>query len=405
MSSRTIRLLGIGTASAVAVLGLSALPASAQPTSPSRLQVDRAGSDSSDLNITWSAVPGVDHYTVNVFDGSVDRKRLVDAATTSFVYDGDPAGVCTRYQVYVTAVFPDGRSGRTGRYWVSQLAPGAASAMAWNNGTLSWGPGRFPGVGPVTDFSVKVKQLSTNATVVDTRTGSTSIALADLDPTRSYLASVQVNNAFGSCSTASVLINGSKAFTTAPRGLSATRDAVDPGRAVLSWNRPEWADSQGISGYRIFVRWVGHRTVEKIDVGPDELSYAMALDPNRNWTIQVKALVPGRMTRISKPITLSKLGALSRDMELDPAVSISQSASTVIVDVSGRIGSGRKYSRLDVRIAQTSGGTFTDDHQTTNGAQQITFGNLPAGTYTVVVTGQSSTASKEFGRTSIEVLA
>jgi hypothetical protein len=111
------------------------------------------------------------------------------------------------------------------------------------------------------------------------------------------------------------------------------------------------------------------------------------------------------MTRISKPITLSKLGALSRDMELDPAVSISQSASTVIVDVSGRIGSGRKYSRLDVRIAQTSGGTFTDDHQTTNGAQQITFGNLPAGTYTVVVTGQSSTASKEFGRTSIEVLA
>jgi hypothetical protein len=367
--------------------------------------VARAGSDSSDLNITWSPVPGVAHYTVNVFDGSADRKRLVDGATTSFVYDGDPAGVCTRYQVYVTAVFPDGSSGKTGRYWVGQLAPGAASGMAWNNGTLSWGLGKFPGVGPVTDFAVKVKQLSTNATVVDTRTGSASIALPDLDPTRSYLASVQANNAFGSCSTASVLINGTNALTTAPGGLAVTRDAVDPSRAMLSWNRPEWADARGVSGYRIFVRWVGHRTVTKIDVGPDEVGYALELNPNRNHTIQVKALVPGRMTRISKPIMLYKLGTLSQEMEMDPAVNISQSASTVVVDVSGRIGSGKKYSRLDVRIAQTSGGTFTDDHQTTNGAQRITFGNLPAGTYTVVVTGQGSTASKEFGRTSIEVLS
>lgn len=383
---------------AVGMMAPAAANAAVNGPGPAKLQVARTGADSTDLRITWSAVPQVDHYTVNVFDGSKDVATVVAKDQTSFVYDG--SGNCTRYQVRVSAAYNSGAVGRTGLYYVSSLAPGAVSNVTWEGGRLSWGQPKLPGATPVTGYQVQVKKVATGEVVHEVTTKENSTDIPAVESTRSYVAKVVATNEFGTCSAAATQIRGTSHLTDAPMGLKMRRDEATPTRVIVSWERPTWANAEGLSGYRIYVRGHGKKDVNHVDVGPDVLTTEFTLEADKNYDFQIRALGAGKNGKITKPVMLYKLGrATTADSELDPDIKITESGSNIVVDINGTIGSAKKYSQLDVRVAPTLSSNGFHDHQlASNASSQITFGPVPCGVFTVVVTGQGQTAAKEFGR-------
>ena len=148
----------IAAAAGSLLLGLTPLIASpaGAVNVPGGLKVARTG-DGTDLAITWNATAGVDHYTVNVFDGTADRALVVPAATTSLRYDG--SGICTRYRVKVTAVGSDGTIAVTNPYLVGSLGPAGVATLTAKrtesgaSGVVSWTPPLTTGTSPVSSYT------------------------------------------------------------------------------------------------------------------------------------------------------------------------------------------------------------------------------------------------------------
>lgn len=401
LTRRPVRASMVALATGAVAMGIvapGAANAAVTVPGPAKLQVARTGADSTDLKITWSAVAKADHYTVNVFDGKKDVATVVAKDQTSFVYDG--SGNCTRYQVRVSAAYDNGAVGRTGLYYVSSLAPGAVSDVKWDAGKLTWGQPKLPGATPVTGYEVQVKKISTGEVVHEVTTKENSAEIPAVESTRSYVAKVVAVNEFGTCSSAATQIRGTSHLTDAPMGLRIRRDEGTPTRVIVTWDRPAWANAEGVTGYRIYTRGHGHKGTDHRDVGPDVFSTEFTLEADKNYDFQIRALGAGKNGKVTKPVVLSKLGkATSADSELDPEIKITESGSNVVVDINGTIGSAKKYTELDVRIAPTlSASGFHDKQLASNASTQITFGPVPCGVFTVVVTGQGKSASKEFGR-------
>ncbi len=230
----------------------------AVPGAPATLQVVRTGADSTDLQITWSAVAGVDHYTVNVFDGTTDDATVVPAGTTAFVYDA--TGNCTRYRVTVSAVKPDGQSATTGEYWVAALAPGSVSNLAWNGkgdeqpSQLTWSPPAIRSEKLVTRYEVRVTAVRDGKLILSQATSGTGMGIPGLEANRMYKARVQAFNEFGTCASPTLLLRGAKTAMTPPSRLAAVRDAGVPAVIVVSWKAPEWKGASALTGYEVAYR-------------------------------------------------------------------------------------------------------------------------------------------------------
>jgi hypothetical protein len=374
--------------------------ASAASLNPATLRVSRVGPDLTDLQIVWSAVGGIDHYSVKVFDGTTDHTTVVPAGTTAFVFDG--TGTCTRYRVSVSAVKGDGSGGRTGEYWVPALAPGAVSALQWNGkgddqpSQLTWGPPSVRSEKPATRYDVLVTAVRDGKTLLSTSTTESQVGIPGIEANRLYKARVQAHNEFGTCSSPTLLLRGAKTSMTPPRKVSAMRDPSVANTVNVSWVAPDWTGSASMTGYEIAYT-SGNKT--QWALVPDEraTSASLSLDPTKDWEFQVRAVGSGKASPLSKAVTLFKVGATGKP-EMDPSVEISHSGAKVVVDISEPVGSSAKYPRLDVRISPTLDAGFSDRHRISNRARKIVFGDVPCGVYTVQVTGLGASITKEFGR-------
>lgn len=396
-STVTRPLLGAVAATALlaAVATTPVLAAQSQP-GPSRLQVARAGADSEDLRITWSPVTGVHHYSVTVFDGSTDHVFAVPAGTTHLTHDG--SGICNRYRVTVAAVYPGGGVGRSGTFRVVPLAPGAVSDLEWTGGSvINWGEVSLPGYRPVIDYRVTLKQVSNGAVISTRETTDMTMNLPTLDAGRLYTATVVARSEFGSCGSARTQVRAIANTQTAPSKLTVARSAADPEIVTLDWRRPGWSNPSSLTGYEIGHRLVGSSTWswDRL-IGARTTSAELRLpDRDADWEFTVRALAGNRPGDRSPAIRLKGSAATGRD----PEVTLRSTGANVIVAIDGPVGSSTKYSKLDIAIgASRDPDGFSDHHLISNGANQVVFGGVPCGLFTVVVTGQGTEAAREFSR-------
>lgn len=400
---RSATRVALAGAAAVALAATITPTVWAVPGAPAHLQVARTGADSTDLQITWSAVSGIDHYTVNVFDGTTDNASVVPSSATAFMYDG--TGNCTRYRVSVSAVKADGTSATTGEYWVPALAPGAVSALSWNGkgdeqpSTLSWAPPSIRSDQPPTQYDVRVTMVATGKVVLAKSVTDPSIAIPGLEANRLYKARVEAVNQFGTCASPTLLLRGAKTTMTPPRKLTAVRDAGVPATVRVSWEAPDWTGANTVTGYELSYSSGGKPAWMMASGTTAELS----LDPTKDWEFAVHAVGSGKASAPSKPFTLHRIGG-SGTPELDPAITIKQSGAKVVVTIDGPVGSNTKYPKLAVAIAPTMDEKgFREKHTVSNRATKVVFGDVPCGVYTVLVTGQGATGAKEFGRSILDL--
>lgn len=402
-TNTTPRRRAIATAVALSTASLTLLPAlsvsAAGPKAPGTLKVERTGAALSQLTIGWRPVENIDHYTVTVFDGSKDVSRVVDAKTTNLTVDAP--GSCTRYQVRVAAVDTAGATAATGAYRVAPLAPGSVTDLTLDrsqdgtNAVAFWDTPRNPGAGsPV--YTVQLKQLSSGKIVDEQKTDGTKIGFNSLEPKRTYAVKVTAGNEYGSCVTSTSLIRNEK--PAEPTGLSVVRESAASATVLANWTAPRWRGYGSIDGYEIVYRAAGDKDSKWEKVPADQTQAKFNLDPNREWTFQVRALGTER-GGWSKVATLKKDGAPGTP-ELDPSVKITEDSGTVRVNFTGPVGSSSKYPSMLLSIKPTVANKgFTDTHVVSNSAGQADFSQVPCGVYTVTVTGLNpDKESKEFGR-------
>lgn len=377
---------------------IPAISASAAPKAPKTLTVKRADADH--LAIFWSAVPGAEHYTVTLFDGKKDVAQVVDAKTTELTVEAK--GACTRWQVRVAASDASG-STSTGVYRVPSLAPGGVTGLntdrSKDRAVAYWEAPRFPGEGGKPSYVVQLKQLATGKVVEEFKTDENKVEFTNLDAKRQYAVKVTPFNDYGQCITSTSLLRNDR--PQAPHNLQVYRDGTASAIVVAAWDQPKWQGFGTIEGYQVFYRANGQKVEsEKFDAG--QTKAAFKLDPTKTWTFQIRAFGSEGVGEMSKPVVLQKDGAAGTQ-ELDPSVKITEAGQVVGVTFTGPVGSSTKYPQMRLDIQPTVGKGFRDSHMVSNGAGDLSFGTVPCGVYTVVVTGMGEGTSKEFGRQAINL--
>lgn len=401
-----MRRKSIATAVALSTVSLSLVPAlsaSAAPKAPGTLTVKRTGDNLQQLAIRWSAVPGVDHYTVTLFDGKGDKSTVVDAGTTEMTVDAP--GACTRYQVRVAAVDASGTAS-TGIYRVPTLAPGGVTKLKSDRSSdgkaakAFWEAPQFPGSGGSPTYVVQVKELASNKFIDEFKTEDTAVGFDGLNPKRQYAVKVTPTNEFGSCITGTTLLRNQR--PAAPSNLQVYRDGTSPAIVVLTWDAPEWNGYGKLEGYQIFYRRTDKRDAEYDKVPFGDNKWSIKLDPSKSYTFQIRAFGTDGFGDMSRAVTLLKDGAPGTQ-EDDPSVKITEADQVVGVTFTGVVGSSKKYPQMRLDIQPTVGKGFSDAHVVSNGAGSLSFGKVPCGVYTVVATGFGNGDNKEFGRHAINL--
>ncbi|MEI2716329.1 MAG: fibronectin type III domain-containing protein [Candidatus Nanopelagicales bacterium] len=392
-------LAGAAAAATAAAVLIAPAAVAAVPAidAPGNLKVTRSGADLNQLDITWKAVPGADHYVVNVFDGSKDQSFTVAGDQTS--RSVAVSGACAQYSVVVTAYDDVGGSAKTNTYRVERLAPGGITKVEASrtatSARLSWQPPASVGAAPIDGYRVLVKQLSNGKTLVDRDSGNASESLDGLEGDRVYVAKITPHNKYGGCFTSSVLLQGRK--PTEPRGLTAVRAPGNPDQVQLSWTAPIWSGFGRIERYEVGYRAPTSRRPTWDPVGSG-LSHNLILDSTKTWSVWVRVVSSDGATATSKELRINPAGQ-ALTPEVDPKIGIVESNGVVVVDFDSAVGSSSKYPNMKVAIAPTLGGKgFRANHEVSNGAGQVVFDRVPCGVFSVVVTGQGPKDTKEFGR-------
>ncbi len=403
VNARLLYTKSLATAVAISTTALAlapALPATAAigPKAPGMLKVERTGAGLTTLSISWRAVEAVDHYTVTVFDGQKDVSTVVGALSTNLTVAAP--GACTRYQVRVAAVDAEGNTATTGPYRVAPLAPGSVTNLDVDrskdgtDGVAFWSAPRNPGAA-APSYTVQLKQLNTGKIISEDKTGNTKVSFGGLDPKRAYAVKVTARNDYGQCVTSTSLLRNEK--PAEPTGLFVVRESAASAIVMLRWKAPRWRGYGNVDAFEVAYRASGEKA--QFDKVPADQDHAkLELDPNRNWTFQVRAVGDER-GGWSKPAVLNRDLAPGKP-ELDPAVTIAETNGTVTVDFAGPVGSSSKYPTMLLSIKPTVASKgFRDTHTVSNTAGRAEFTQVPCGVYTVTVTGMSpDRESKEFGR-------
>ena len=391
----------VASAMVLSPLGSSA-SASAGPgaAAPSGLRVVRTGAGNDSLAVSWKAVPGVDHYAVTVFDGRTDTVHIVPAGTTSAVYPG--SGTCAHYRVAVAAVMPDSSIASTAPALVGSLAPGGITRPAASrtdsglSGTVSWSAASSSS-GAATGYRLTLTQISTKTLVASRTVTTTAQSFTGLDAARTYIAKVTPFNAYGSCSTGTVVLGN--AIPTAPGALAVSRAPGAPGTVNLAWGAPAWAGYGPLTSYLV---GYGPTATPTTWVKASSRMLSLALDPTKPWVLRTRAVNGAFVSSMGAPVTLQPVGAPGTPV-VDPSASVALTATGVSVTFGSPIGSSTTYPLTTVAIAPTlSGGTFRQSHVVTNGAGAVEFTDVPCGIYTVTATGSGAGKVKEFARTIVD---
>jgi len=388
-----------GVAATATILATAALPATAAVstvTVPGGLKVARSA-DMNQLQVTWRAVTGVDHYTVNVFDGTKDRSFVMPATATSL--DIPVSGACTRYNVTVTAHDAEGNSAKTNAYLVDRLAPGGITGLttqrAADTAVLEWKAPASEGASPISGYRVQVKEMASGKVLVERNSPDAVEKLSGLNPDRVYVAKVTPENKYGSCFTSTIALGNSQ--PESPQALTAVRNPSNPDEVQLSWKAPSWNGFGKIVRYEVGYRSPAQPKPQWDSVGLDTAK-SLKLDSQKTWSLWVRAVNDSGKVKLSKEFKMQRQGG-ALTPELDPRVDLTETDGIVNVRFTGPVGSSAAYPKMNVAIAPTLAGRgFRDSHTVSNGAGEVEFDRVPCGVYSVVVTGLSANGTKEFGR-------
>ncbi len=401
--SRIAATAGVSAALLLGLVPVVASPASAATLqAPKALTVVRDTHALDDLDISWKAVAGADHYMVRVNDGTRDTNYIVGSNATTWVHHG--AGACTRYQVRVAAVAPDGTQASTGLTSVSSLAPGGVASVtggrteAGTKSTVSWAAPTHPGRTPVLGYHVVAKRVTGGTTILDRTSLDATETLTGLDPLRMYAVRITPFNSFGSCVTSGFTIGNNR---PASPEFTVVRSTSQTSSAVVSWNAPRWTGYGPLTSYRVGYKDVVTKAFRWVVVGAGARSLTVPLvDPTRDWQFVMRAVSSNDEGLLSHVVTLHKSGYVPRNA----AVTVTGGPSTITVDFSSPVGSSANYPKARVSVARSNGTVgWTDTHTVTNGAGQVLFLPVPCGTWEVTVTGVGGASAQELVRTTARV--
>jgi hypothetical protein len=230
-------------------------PASPGPTTPSTT-----------VTLNWSASPGASSYEIAVRD-MVTNALVVDKTTgsTSYVASNLIAGRTYRWNVaalnsagtssFASALHFTTPSGGSIPPIPANPTPGSNSSpgttIVGTAVTLMWSASAG-----ATNYEIGVRDMQTNALIVDTTTTSTSRVVSNLIPGRTYRWNVSAKNAVGTSGYTSALY-----FTAQGNGMApATPAALNPGSTTSPGPVVEggavklnWTASAGATSYRVSV--------------------------------------------------------------------------------------------------------------------------------------------------------
>lgn len=385
---------GVGTA-------LLLVPASAfaAPKSTKKITITRDGSDPTRATITWLPVDGAHHYNVSVFDGSSDNVSVVPAGTTSLaVTTPDP---CTRLRVNVGSRDVAGRGATSSNVWLRSLAPGGVSAPRADRDaegtavTVSWKAPAWGGHGTGPAYRVVVTNATTRATVAEAVVDTPTATIPNLDAKTSYTVGITATNTFGSCSTAKVSVG-----TTVPNtvtSLKAIRDTANPGQVKVTWAQPAYVGRSPVTHY--IVGYGATKATKFLTLTATSTTVDLDAASTAVVTVQaVSAAGPGRVGTVKVPVAGATATPGSK-----PGTTIEQKGAQIIVRLSGKIGAYSEYPKLVVRVRSAADTGYVDEQWGQNGAQTLTFGEIPAGSYLVTVSGANATGEEEWSKRIVNI--
>ncbi|MER7072445.1 fibronectin type III domain-containing protein [Terrabacter sp. NPDC000476] len=396
MHATRIRVIAAGLAAAMIPLVVvgpgarAATPTPTAPTAPTAVVAQRSPSQPSDFTVSWKPAAAVDHYNVSVTAAGRDTVTIVPATATSLAVTGlgEPT---TNYRITVSSRDAAGDGTTSAVTNLYSLAPWVPRSLALTRSadltavTATWTAPAWPGYGGLNGYDAKLVRVSDGVVVGSASNNTTTtFSATGLDPKRLYRLSVTARNEYGT--SAAVGANVASYVPEQPGGAVATRDARNPSVIHVAWKAPAWTGGGPITGYQVVY-------------GPNTLNRTLAVtgltaDVTVPYTIgglvAVRACNVNGCGYLTGSVKVPVIGVTIPSGPLtttNPFVGIEPLGSLIHVETRGTVGSTALYPRLYVSVRPTFGTGFTDAQWGQNGAQVMTFGPLPSGTYTVVVHG------------------
>lgn len=400
MHRSTVWRIAASLALAGTVVGIApiAAQASVAPTvaapkvlpAPTGVTATRDSSKPNDFRVEWKTVPGaVDHYNVSVKANGRDDVTIVRGGTNKL----DVTGVDykTTYRITVSSRDVAGLGTTSGTVVLNPVVPGAptgfkvARSSTLTDMSASWVAPAWAGYGSFKGYAVQLKRLSDAKLIIDTTTSNTSIKATSLDPKRTYSLTVTPVNGYGTGP--AVATNLNSAVPGSPTGTVVVRDEKDPAIVHVTWKAPAWTGTSDITGYEVVY---GSNTLNRM-LKSKELTADVTIPYTITGLVAVRACNGSGCGYLGTTAKAPVKGAVIPQGEAtstNPFVGIEEKDGTITVETRDTIGSTALYPRLFVQVKPTmANGGFTDSQWGQNGAQVMTFGIVPTGTYSTYVYG------------------
>jgi hypothetical protein len=376
--------------------------AAAAPAKTKKVVVTRAPDDPHKILISWLPVTGAHHYNVSVFDGKTDTVKIVPAAENTFSLSRDET--CLRLRVNIGWRATRGAGGTSSNVWLNTLAPGGVSGLRAERDpdgstvVATWKPPTWGGWGAPAGYHVQLIQSGDKKVVFDGVSNDPTARFTGLDRARNYTVAVAAQNTFGSCATAKLAVGSS---TPGPAGsLKAVRDPANPSRVNVKWAVPSYTGYGKITHY-VVSYGIGKATTSiRVD---DGTATVLDIDQESDWVVQVQAFNDSGAGRIAGPVKVARVGAQTGIPAVKPGITITQEGAQIAVRLTGPIGAYTEYPKLAVRLRSLVENGFNDEQWGQNGAQLILFGDVPAGVYSVGVSGANDKAEVEWGYRTVNI--
>lgn len=366
--------------------------ANTSPKAPWRLVASRSAEDPRTVEIAWAAVACATRHNVSIFVGNTDDVRTVDAGTTKLtITDTDPSKV---YRIQVSSRNDAGQGASTPVFRLFPATPAGVTGLKLvyddvNAGILTWGApkDRAPDA-----YRLVVTRVSDRKVVLETDLpgDATKAYIPDMDSRAMFLITLQPINKLGEGPKARLVVGDQRPNPVTE--FSAIRDPGDPTQVIVTWKAPDNSLKGRVLGYE--VAFGKGRAAESVIVKDNDASVRIPTD--RSGVIIIRVLSENGKSTYSKPIRIwsdNNPGTTTTNQSID----LVEQNGVITIAASQSVASDHQ---LVVRIEPTAdNGGFTETQYSQQGAQVLSFRQVPQGMYLVKVEG----SGKELARRWVNV--